>query len=283
MNTAAENNLALACESELYALNLFSASTPNALPRPSEWELERFSFFVTQTHESGRVRFHLHMGFFENKEQATEQLGIVRATYPWAWVSLLPLELAEGRVAPLKTLGVPHPLFSRSNDKSSAAAQPKENSEANFIEKVDTDAADALETTAERPLLKKLHVGRVIAIKKGEGSNLSLETARYAVQLLWSVQPMSLDRVQGIELFDEYILYVAQCEVEGRKWYALRLGFFSRSQSAMAIAKYLRSEFYSAALIPVTREEKLQVSQLVSTLPTTEMAPDAVSLLLSNA
>ncbi len=47
---------------------------------------------------------------------------------------------------------------------------------------------------------------------------------------------------------------------EGRKWYGLRLGFFSDAISAKQVAYYVRSEFASVAVVPVSPAEKGRAS-----------------------
>ncbi|MBV9696634.1 MAG: hypothetical protein JO005_06875, partial [Gammaproteobacteria bacterium] len=42
----------------------------------------------------------------------------------------------------------------------------------------------------------------------------------------------------------------------GRRWYGLRLGFFSDAISAKQVAHYVRSEFTSVAVVPVSPQEK---------------------------
>src|SRR6185437_5060931 len=43
---------------------------------------------------------------------------------------------------------------------------------------------------------------------------------------------------------------------EGRKWYGLRLGFFNDAISAKQVAYYVRSEFNSVAVVPVSPQER---------------------------
>src|SRR5207249_6675376 len=47
---------------------------------------------------------------------------------------------------------------------------------------------------------------------------------------------------------------------DGRKWYGLRLGFFSDAISAKQVAHYVRSEFASVAVVPVSPQEKTRAT-----------------------
>jgi hypothetical protein len=82
----------------------------------------------------------------------------------------------------------------------------------------------------------------------------------FAVQLQWSVQPVELDKVPPLAIFSAYTLYTVEGSREGRKWYGLRLGFFSDAISAKQVAYYVRSEFASVAVVPVSPAEKGRAS-----------------------
>jgi hypothetical protein len=82
----------------------------------------------------------------------------------------------------------------------------------------------------------------------------------FAVQLQWSVQPVELAKVPPLAIFSAYTLYTVEGSREGRKWYGLRLGFFSDAISAKQVAYYVRSEFSSVAVVPVSPAEKSRAS-----------------------
>ena len=84
--------------------------------------------------------------------------------------------------------------------------------------------------------------------------------AAFAVQLQWSVQPIALDKVPPLAIFSAYTLYCIEGSREGRKWHGLRLGFFNDPISAKQVAGYVRSEFASVAVVPVSAEERKRVS-----------------------
>ncbi len=84
--------------------------------------------------------------------------------------------------------------------------------------------------------------------------------AAFAVQLKWSVQPIAIEKLPPLAIFSAYTLYCVEGSREGRKWYGLRLGFFNDPISAKQVAGYVRSEFASAAIVPVSGEERQRVS-----------------------
>lgn len=82
------------------------------------------------------------------------------------------------------------------------------------------------------------------------------EAVSFAVQLHWSVQPIDLAAVPPLAIFSAYTLYTVEGSRDGRKWYGLRLGFFKDAISAKQVASYVRSEFTSVAVIPVSTQER---------------------------
>ena len=84
----------------------------------------------------------------------------------------------------------------------------------------------------------------------------------FAVQLQWSVQPIDAGSAPKHPIFQAYTLYAAEGRRAGRTWFFLRLGFFSDAVSAQQVAHYLRADFASAAVVPVSPEERQQVTQI---------------------
>jgi hypothetical protein len=88
------------------------------------------------------------------------------------------------------------------------------------------------------------------------GAQPRLEKPFYAVQLMWSVQPMDIAQVPQLAIFSAYTLYGAEGNRDGRRWYGLRLGFFTDAVSAKQVAHYVRSEFSTVSVVPVTARER---------------------------
>jgi hypothetical protein len=57
-------------------------------------------------------------------------------------------------------------------------------------------------------------------------------------------------------IFDAYTLYNVEGNRQGRKWYGLRLGFFTDPNSATQVANYVRGDYRSVAVVPVSTREK---------------------------
>lgn len=119
------------------------------------------------------------------------------------------------------------------------------------------EAQSALEADAAAEsgisLLKPDDTGTRRALKEAVSHN---EPVAFAVQLQWSVQPVELDKVPPLAIFSAYTLYSVEGSREGRRWYGLRLGFFNDAISAKQVAYYVRSEFSSVAVVPVSPQER---------------------------
>ncbi len=107
------------------------------------------------------------------------------------------------------------------------------------------------------PLLKPDDTGTREALKEAVVHNAPVS---FAVQLQWSVQPAELDKVPALAIFSAYTLYTVAGSRDGRKWYGLRLGFFSDAIAAKQVAHYVRSEFASVAVVPVSPQEKARAT-----------------------
>ena len=106
-------------------------------------------------------------------------------------------------------------------------------------------------------LLKPDDTGTRRALKEAVSRDAPVS---FAVQLQWSVKPVELDKVPPLAIFSAYTLYSVEGSREGRKWYGLRLGFFNDVISAKQVAYYVRSEFASVAVVPVSAQERGRAS-----------------------
>jgi hypothetical protein len=84
----------------------------------------------------------------------------------------------------------------------------------------------------------------------------------FAVQLDWSVTPFDMGKVPPLAIFNAYTLYTTEANREGRTWYGLRLGFFSDAVSAKQVAYYVRSDFKTVSVVPVTTIEKERATDI---------------------
>jgi hypothetical protein len=69
-------------------------------------------------------------------------------------------------------------------------------------------------------------------------------------------------KVPPLAIFNAYTLYTTEANREGRTWYGLRLGFFSDAVSAKQVAYYVRSDFKTVSVVPVTTLEKERATDI---------------------
>jgi hypothetical protein len=103
------------------------------------------------------------------------------------------------------------------------------------------------------------------------------EKPYFAVQLMWSVQPMDISQVPQLAIFSAYTLYGAEGNRDGRRWYGLRLGFFTDAVSAKQVAHYVRSEFSTVSVVPVTARERERAHLASGRPPVTAPAEPAAN------
>ncbi len=122
------------------------------------------------------------------------------------------------------------------------------------VERAKGDANDAACGIA---MLRPDDSGTRRALKEAVQKNAAVA---FSVQLQWSVLPMELEKVPPLAIFSAYTLYTVEGNREGRKWYGLRLGFFADAVAAKQVAQYVRSDFASVAVVPVSPQERERAS-----------------------
>ena len=120
------------------------------------------------------------------------------------------------------------------------------------------------------PMLKPDDTGTREALKTAVVTNAPV---LFAVQLQWSVQAVELEKVPPLAIFSAYTLYTVEGSRDGRKWYGLRLGFFSDAISAKQVAHYVRSEFAAVAVVPVSAQERARATDQDKQAATLGSAP----------
>jgi len=127
------------------------------------------------------------------------------------------------------------------------------------IRRVGTAAIDRRAASADVAVLPPEDTNTRLVLREAVGRNTPVS---FAVQLQWSVQPIDAKSIPKHPIFQAYTLYAAEGQRAGRTWFFLRLGFFSDAVSAKQVAHYLRGDFASAAVVPVSPQERDQARQM---------------------
>lgn len=139
--------------------------------------------------------------------------------------------------APLKNAGSP------AVDKTSAKiAAPKP-----------TAATKAPTLTSSR--LPDLDSTQTIRALTSAELNDEAQEKWFAIQLAASEQPVNLDTMPHLDIFEAYRLYSVATAGSGRIVHSLRLGFFKEAVSAEAVAGYLKTFFSSPTVLRISVAE----------------------------
>lgn len=293
-----------AAEDLRFVINLLSSTTPVALAQPGHPSLKPYTFYITRRKQDHRERFRLHMGFFSSQQEAEQLLAAVREIFPSAWAGLAPGReetRPSGELRPVRAAApdLPHVAVAfESAADAGAAATPREadqieatqslRSVRNAIAALDDGAPGVGADDGELQLVPDSQVLRILEdvvppaaqvprpaapaaprradpAPQGEVAN-----GGFSVQLMWSALAIDVTQLPYLAIFESYTLYMAEGSRDGRRWFGLRLGFFNDAASARQVALYLRPEFKSVAVVPISggeRERALQATRALAPSP----------------
>lgn len=86
--------------------------------------------------------------------------------------------------------------------------------------------------------------------------NDSAQEKWFAIQLAASEQPVNLDILPHLDIFEAYRLYSVATAGSGKIVHSLRLGFFKEAVSAEAVAGYLKTFFPSPSVLRISVAEQ---------------------------
>jgi hypothetical protein len=256
-------------------LTLCRLPAPVSIRPPQSPHLKPFTFFTSSARQpDGSEQLYLHMGYFETLADAERWVDAIRSRYPDAIASL----------APSAFLQQPHAEASASQHADSPPAEPPRKHHAPYPGESLTDTqvmrvlelrgapaehGDAGERSYDQiGLLRPEDTSTREALKDAVAQGAPVS---FAVQLQWSAEPIDLARVPALPIFKAHTLYGIESRREGRCRYFLRMGFFGDPVSAKQAAAQLRSNFASAAVVPVGDEEVARACEAgtgASSIPT---------------
>lgn len=229
-----------------YILTLCRLESPTSIRPPQSPHLKPFTFFTSRSrHADGSERLHLHMGYFGTQKQAQKWAQLMRARYPQVIVTPAPAALLRQRDSRVPTVSPATDSASLTDTQvmqvlTMRRAGPAR-SEPGVEAKEDVSVLRPDDTKTRRILKEAVVRGAPVS---------------FAVQLVWSDQPIELASLPGLSIFRAYKLYKTEATRQGRLWYGLRLGFFDDAISAKQVAYYVRSRFASVAVVPISDAER---------------------------
>jgi len=225
----------------LYVINLDSSSMPMKLDVPFRHELVGFTVFRSRSFEHGRERFRLHLGYFESARRAEEALSVVRKHYPSASISAAPATNLGSLDNTLNTeFRLLRTAYARVVTPASAPTAP-------------APAATVASAAVKEPSLEAGNRAAAPAVPPPQ---------HYAVQLEWSLAPITAADVPRLAMFEAYHLYTVRMPREGFPQHGLRLGFFTSAEAARRVAEYVRTEYPGVGVVPVSHREYSRAIEL---------------------
>jgi hypothetical protein len=198
------------------------------------------------------------MGYFETLADAERWLVAVRRHYPNAFAPITPVEFLRPGNSEVPSLppAASQPVVPQSSDPAPLKDESLTDSQVLRILETRRDSAvqdDVDESNCDQiALLRPDDTATRRALKEAVAQGAPVS---FAVQLHWSAQPIDLSGVPSLAIFKPHTLYATESRREGRSCYFLRLGFFADPISAKQVAVQVRSNFASAAVVPVVEQE----------------------------
>lgn len=105
----------------------------------------------------------------------------------------------------------------------------------------------------------------------------------FAIQLAVSDQPVNLDAMPHLDIFEAYRLYSVANAGSGKIVHSLRIGFFREQVSAEAVAGYLKTFFASPSVLRISSAEQLRFNDAPLRTPAANARSEAKVVELSQA
>lgn len=229
-----------------YMLTLCRLASPVSITPPEAPELQQFEFFSSRSRHADGERLHLHMGYFTTATEAQNWARVMRRNYPHATAIRIPEAILNRLNSRIPTL--------QSAQADSGSLTDTQVLNILATRRVAPAVPDAPNTnSSDISLLRPddTQIRRVLRDAVARNAPVS-----FALQLLWSAQPIDLNTVPLVSIFRAHTLYRTETRREGRAWYSIRLGFFSDAISAKQVAAYVRPSFASVAVVPITEDER---------------------------
>lgn len=105
----------------------------------------------------------------------------------------------------------------------------------------------------------------------------------FAIQLAASEQPVNLDAMPHLDIFEAYRLYSVAHAGSGKIVHSLRIGFFREQVSAEAVAGYLKTFFATPSVLQISAAEQLRFNDARVHMPAANVRNEAKVVDLSQA
>jgi hypothetical protein len=135
-----------------------------------------------------------------------------------------------------------------------------------------SDARARAVPLASSPSYDNLDSTQTIRALTEEELNDESQEKCFAIQLAVSEQPVNLDAIPHLDIFEAYRLYSIATVGSGKITHSLRIGFFREEVSADAVAGYLRTFFPSPSIVRISLAEQARFKDPPQPKPVAEAA-----------
>jgi hypothetical protein len=242
-----------------FMLTLCRLAAPVSIRPPQSPHLKPFTFFTSHARQpDGSEQLYLHMGYFETLADAERWVDAIRGRYPNAVATIAPTAFLQPPNSETPASQRADSPLEAPPSSDLAPAKDESLSDTQVLKMLETRRPPAVQDDIDErdceqiALLRPEDTSTRQALKEAvvQGAPVS-----FAVQLHFSAEPIDLSRVPSLAIFKAYTLYAVESRREGRSRYFLRMGFFGDPISAKQVAVQVRSNFASAAVVPVGEQE----------------------------
>ena len=148
-----------------------------------------------------------------------------------------------------------------------------------------TMPAPAASTTKSSTIPKNPDLDSTQTIRALTNEELADEAQEkwFAIQLASSEQPVNLDAMPHLDIFEAYRLYSVAIAGSGKIVHSLRLGFFKEAVSAEAVAGYLKTFFSSPSVLRISVAEQARFKDATLPKKATQAEPPTPNVVSLNA
>jgi hypothetical protein len=195
------------------------------------------------------------------------------------------IHLEAEQAAPAKPTATPAPkapakVAEKAAKPASTPAAPAVAAKPAAPAAVSAPAAIRITSSAPSPELDSTQTIRALTSAEMEDEQ---QDKWFAVQLAVSDQPVNLDAMPRLDIFEAYRLYSVATAGSGKIVHSLRLGFFKEAVSAEAVSGYLKTFFGSPTIMRVSVAEHGRFKDPPSSRKPAAPAHEAKVVELNNA
>lgn len=210
----------------------------------------------------------LHRGVIEARAPALDsiELSLDVSHFKPAAVAVTsnqPFHVGKGIALPLTDLTLDTDVSGATRATTDSRTTPAAANSVNRTQPPLSRAAPVPATTTARQALSQADLDSTQTIRALTAEELNDESQEkcFAIQLAVSEQPVNLDAMPHLDIFEAYRLYSIATAGSGKITHSLRIGFFREEVSAEAVSGYLRTFFPSPTIVRISLAEQARFKE----------------------